>query len=412
MATPARPLRIALFCEAVTLAHVARPIALARAIAPAGHQLLLACDPRYDAFTAAGPWQRTPLRSIPSAQFNDALARGTPVYDLATLQAYVDEDLRILRDFQPDLVVGDFRLSLSVSARLAGVPYMTIANAYWTPFYKGGYALPVIPLSRALPLPLAAALFHTFRPLAFIPHCVPMNRLRARHGLTSLGHNLRRVYTDADHLLIPDLAELFALDGAGDACTHVGPLMWAPTLPAPDWWDEPVDAALGSVYVTLGSSGNAGLLPMILEALQDLPVRVIASTAGAAAPDRVPANARLAAYLPGDEAARRSRLMISNGGSLGTQQALAAGIPTLAVASNMDQFMNMAPLETAGAGLTLRADRLSAARIRQAAEQLLRDPAASGAAAELRPRLLAAVRGVAPAFEAAAARLIHARHDG
>ncbi|MDP0880730.1 hypothetical protein Q6276_28265, partial [Klebsiella variicola] len=84
-------------------------------------------------------------------------------------------------------------------------------NAYWTPHYQGGYALPVIPLSRALPLPLASALFHTFSPLAFIPHCQPLNRLRSKHKLAPLGYNLRRIYADADHLLIPDLAGLYPL---------------------------------------------------------------------------------------------------------------------------------------------------------------------------------------------------------
>jgi UDP:flavonoid glycosyltransferase YjiC (YdhE family) len=408
MAALDRPLRIALFAEAVTLAHVARPIALARAIAPAGHQLLLACDPRYAAFTAEGPWQRRDIRSIPSAQFNEALAQGKPVYDFDTLKSYVDEDRRLIEAFKPDLVVGDFRLSLSVSARLAGVPYMAIANAYWTPQYEGGYMLPVIPLSRMLPLPLAAALFHTFRPLAFIPHCQPMNRLRRLHKLAPLGNNLRRVYTDADHLLIPDLAPLFPLGGPRDGYSYVGPLMWAPSVKAPDWWDEPVSENLGSVYVTLGSSGNASLLPMILEALKDLPVRVLASTAGAPTPSNTPANARLASYLPGDAAALRSRLMISNGGSLSTLQALAAGIPTLGIASNMDQFLNMAPLEAAGAGMTLRADRLSVAAIRQAAQALLRSEAATAAAKKLQP-LLDAAKGVGAAFDDAAARLLASR---
>ncbi|NCT82139.1 MAG: glycosyl transferase family 1 [Comamonadaceae bacterium] len=408
MATPARPLRIALFAEAVTLAHVARPMALARAIAPAGHQLLLACDPRYDRFTAQGPWQREDIRSIPSAQFNQALARGTPLYDLDTLQSYVDEDLRLLQAFKPDLVVGDFRLSLSVSARLAGVPYMAIANAYWLPQYEGGYALPVIPLSRMLPLPLAAALFHTFRPLAFIPHCRPMNRLRKRHWLPTLGNNLRRVYTDADHVLIPDLAPLYPV--APDARhTHVGPLMWSPQVPAPDWWNETVDEAQGCVYVTLGSSGDSSLLPLILDALADLPARLLVSTAGAAAPAHPPGNARLAGYLPGDAAALRSRLIICNGGSLSTQQAMAAGIPILGIASNMDQFLNMAPIEAAGAGLTLRADRLSAAAIRQAASALLRAEAASTAARRLKPLLESASQGTAAAFGAAAQHLLAAR---
>ncbi|MEO6276415.1 glycosyltransferase [Roseateles sp.] len=410
MTTLGRPLRIALFAEAVTLAHVARPIALARAIAPAGHQLLLACDARYAAFAADGPWQHEDIRSIPSAQFNEALARGTPVYDFDTLESYVAEDLRLIQAFKPDLVVGDFRLSLSVSARLAGVPYMAITNAYWTPQYEGGYKLPVIPLSRALPLPLAAALFHTFRPLAFIPHCQPMNRLRSHHKLASLGYNLRRVYTDSDHLLIPDLAPLYPLAGPGNTHSYIGPLMWSPAIQLPDWWAESISEELGSVYVTLGSSGNVSLLPLILEALKDLPARVLASTAGAAAPSKTPENSRLASYLPGDAATQRSRLIICNGGSLSTQQALAAGIPILAVASNMDQFLNMAPIEAAGAGITLRTDRLSVAAVRQAAATLLRSEAATLAARKLK-LLFEAPNGVGAAFDEAAARLLASRSE-
>lgn len=408
MAAVDRPLRIAFFAEAVTLAHVARPLALARAIAPAGHQLLLACDPRYAAFTADGPWQREDIHSIPSAQFNEALAKGKPVYDFDTLKSYVEEDIRLIEAFKPDLVVGDFRLSLSVSARLAGVPYMAITNAYWTPQYEGGYALPVIPLSRMLPLPLASALFHAFRPLAFIPHCQPMNRLRKHYKLPTLGNNLRRVYTDADHLLIPDLEPLYPLGGPRDGYSYIGPLMWSPSIPTPDWWDEPVSDELGSIYVTLGSSGNTSLLPLILEALRDLPVRVMVSTAGAPSPSPAPANARLASYLPGDAAAQRSRLMISNGGSLSTQQALAAGIPTLGIASNMDQFLNMEPIKAAGAGALLRADRLSVAAVRQAAETLLRSKEAMVSAGKLKP-LIQSAKGVRAAFDAAAAGLLTTR---
>ncbi|MFT7774354.1 glycosyltransferase [Roseateles sp.] len=409
MTTLERPLRIALFAEAVTLAHVARPIALARAIAPRGHKLMLACDPRYAAFTADGPWQREDIRSIPGAQFNEALAKGTPVYDLDTLDAYVREDLRLLEAFKPDLVVGDFRLSLSVSARLAGVPYMAITNAYWMPQYEGGYALPVIPLSRMLPLPLAAALFHTFRPLAFIAHCRPMNQLRKRYKLPTLGNNLRRAYTDADHRLIPDLASLYPVGGPSSTHTYIGPLSWSPALRTPDWWDAPAGKEMGGVYVTLGSSGNTSLLPLILEALKDLPVLVLVSTAGAPAPSNAPANARLASYLPGDAAAQRSRLMISNGGSLSTQQALAAGIPTLGIASNMDQFLNMAPVEAAGAGITLRADRLSQGAIRHAAQTLLYSSAATLAARELALQLQSAANGVGAAFDGVATRLLASR---
>ncbi|MBV8034010.1 MAG: glycosyltransferase [Pelomonas sp.] len=401
-----RPLRIALFAEAVTLAHVARPIALARAIAPAGHQLLLACDPRYSSFAADGPWQSQPLRSIPSAEFNEALAKGKPVYSHETLSSYVNDDLKLIESFKPDLVIGDFRLSLSVSARLARVPYMAIANAYWSPGYLGGYALPVIPLSRVLPIPLAATLFHTFRPLAFIPHCQPMNRLRRQHNLPSLGNNLRRVYTDADHILMPDIPDLYPVASGSHGSSYIGPLMWAPSTPPPAWWEEPDPTEQAIVYVTLGSSGPGATLALVLQALADLPVKVFASTAGAQAPSSVPANARLASYLPGDAAAERAKLMICNGGSLSTQQAIAAGIPILGLASNMDQFLNMAPIERHNAGICLRTDRLSPERIRQAAITLLQSAVATTAARQLRQLLPKPEAGTRETFHAIAKQLL------
>lgn len=399
-------LRVLLMAEAVTLAHVARPIALARALDPARYEVMLACDPRYAAFASCGPWQRADLHSIPSAQFNHALAQGAPVYDLATLEAYVAEDCVLIEAFKPDIVVGDFRLSLSVSARLAHVPYLTIANAYWSPHYRarGGFPMPVLPMTRWLPLPVASALFAAFRPLAFALHGRPMNQLRARHGLPSLGRDLRRVYTDADHHLVPDLAALYPVDDASGHHSFIGPLMWSPEVDLPPWWDEAVPAQHATVYVTLGSSGSAALLNLVLQALDGLPVRVLASTAGAALPERPPANARLAAYLPGDAAAARARLVICNGGSLAAQQALAAGVPVLGLASNLDQFLNMTPIVAAGAGQTLRADRISAAAIRAACQQLLASGAASDAARRIQP-LLTPTPSIRESFDLAVAKV-------
>lgn len=397
-------LRVLLFAEAVTLAHVARPIALARALDPARYEVMLACDPRYAAFTAGGHWRCADLHSIPSEQFNRALARGAPVYDLATLASYVEQDQALIQAFKPDLIVGDFRLSLSVSARLGSVPYLTIANAYWSPHYRGGFLLPVLPMTRWLPLSVAAALFHAFRPIAFAMHCRPMNRLRARHNLPSLGHDLRRVYTDADHHLVPDVESLYPINGAPAQHSYIGPLMWSPAVELPAWWDEPVPEGHATVYVTLGSSGPGALLKMVLQALEGLPVRVLASTAGAPAPSPLPANARVAAYLPGDAAAARAQLVVCNGGSLTAQQALSAGVPVLGLASNMDQFLNMAPIEGAGAGVTLRADRISSASIRAACQRLLGSGVATASARQLQP-LLHPRTSTAVTFEAAVARL-------
>ena len=382
-----RRLKVLLFAEAVTLAHVARPIALGRSLDPERYEPFIACAPRYAAFAAAPGWPMLELQSTPSEQFAQALAQGAPLYSLSTLQAYVQADLALIDAVRPDLVVGDFRLSLSVSARLAQVPYLAIANAYWSPYSNARFPLPVLPMTRFLPLPIASVLFSAFRPLAFALHCRPMNRLRALHGLPGLGNDLRRVYADADHLLVPDIEALYPLAGPADRYTFVGPLIWSPPVPWPPALDLPAPDARPTVYVTLGSSGPKQALALVLEALDGLPLRVIASMAGAPNPSRVPTNAVLAAYLPGDRAAASAQLVVCNGGSLAVQQALAAGVPVLGLAANMDQFLNMAPIVASGAGRLLRTDRLSVAAVRQACEALLADPAAKAAAVRLQPLL-------------------------
>lgn len=361
-----RRLKLLMFAEGVTLAHVARPVALARLLDPARYDIVLACTPRYAAFATDARWRRVDLNSVAPADFNDRLARGAPVYSAETLARYAQEDAALIAAERPDVVVGDFRLSLSVSARVAKVPYLAIANAYWTPLAPPRYPMPVLPLSRALPLPLARTLFAIGRPIAFHQHCGPMNKLRRAHGLPGFGNDLRRAYSDCDHLLLPDVPALFPEVQLGDHATWIGPLLWVPPVAPPEWWSETAAPGLPWVYVTLGSSGPTEALQVVLDTLANMPVRVMASTAGGTLPVRVPANVWLAPYLPGDEAAALSAWMICNGGSMGTQQALVAGVPVLGLATNMDQFLNMAPLVAARAGAVLRTDRLTPQMLRAA----------------------------------------------
>jgi UDP:flavonoid glycosyltransferase YjiC (YdhE family) len=366
--------RILFIAEAVTLAHVARPIALARALDRNRYDVLMACDPRYQRFLVGESWPTLPIYSISGEQFIAALARGSPVYDVATLSNYVKQDLVLIKKIRPELIIGDFRLSLSISARLAGIPYATISNAYWSPYYAApGALMPVLPISRFLPIPLAKLLFQLALPLAFSLHCRAMNRVRREHGLPTFGANLHRMYTDADYTLYADLPQLFPTrSNLPGNHIFLGPVLWSPQVVRPDWWDNlPGDKPI--IYLTMGSSGDATLALQIVQALEGLPVTVMAAMVGADQGKIRSTNAYLADYLPGAEAAARSALVICNGGSMTCQQALASGVPMLGIASNMDQFLNMAALERAGVGLVLRADRLRPDVIRQAVQRLIKE---------------------------------------
>lgn len=376
--------KILLIAEAVTLAHVGRLLALAQGLPPEQHEIHFACADGYDFCFQGSTFQRWRIDSISSRQFLQALAQGSPVYDEATLQAYVADDVRLLQAVQPDLVIGDFRLSLSVSARLQQIPYIAISNAYWSPHVRQHYTVPSLPLTRYLPIWLADPLFRLVRPFAFAAHAMPLNHVRRQYGLPSLGPDLRRVYTDADQTLYADVAQLYHVQAMPASHRFMGPVTWAPPVSLPPWWQH-ADLHSGRplVYVTLGSSGLAQLLPRVLHALARLPVTVMAATAGNITLADVPPNAFVAPFLPGDAAARRASLVICNGGSPTTQQSLAAGVPVIGIAGNLDQFLNMHAIVAAGTGVLLRADRLQHALLRQTCMRLLTDQRARRAAQQL-----------------------------
>jgi UDP:flavonoid glycosyltransferase YjiC (YdhE family) len=365
--------RLLFIAEAVTLAHAGRLMALASALA-ADYEVCFACDPRYDAQLGASVFERRSVATIPGERFLAALAKGTPFYDAETLARYVEEDRGLIADFDPDAVIGDFRLSLDVSAKLSGTPYLNVTNGYWSPYAKLRYPVPELPFVRFTGVRAAQWLFDRAWPIFSARHSLPYNQLRQRYGLPRMKSDTREIYAGGTYALYADVPELVPVCALPQHHRFIGPILWSPAEPQPLWWNElPRDRPL--IYVTLGSSGDGELLSEVLSAFASLPVFVIAATAGRVALRDVPANARVAEFLSGQAAVARAAVVISNGGSATSYQALAAGVPVLGIASNLDQFIFASLVAQAGAGLLLRARQSRGAAIRDAAQRILNSPA-------------------------------------
>lgn len=384
--------------EAVTLAHVARPVVLARGLAAQGRAVVMAVDGRFDAVCPTGEWQTERIVSIPTERFLASLAKGAPIHDRQGFDACIDEDLALLARIRPAAVVGDFRLSLSISARLAGVPYVNITNAYWSPYARPSWHVPALPWTRFVPAAIGDLAFRAARPLAFRMHALAMEASRRARGLPGLGNDLLRNYTDGDVTLYADPPELVPLFERPVTHRYLGPVAWSPPIAMPAWWRD-VDKRHGVIYVTLGSSGSAARLPRVLAALARLGLPVVAATAGAPLPAEMPSNVHVASYLPGEEVAAQSRLVVCNGGSPTSHQALLQGVPVLALPSNLDQLLNSAYLQGAGVGAWLRPERTSADAVESVARSLIADASIRTRAAAL-AQSLARHRPVAVLAEA------------
>jgi len=136
--------------------------------------------------------------------------------------------------------------------------------------------------------------------------------------------------------------------------------------------------------VTLGSSGRVERLPLVVDVAAELGYQVLVATAGRSHLGSVPRHVHVADYLPGELAARRAALVVSNGGSTTGYQALAEGRPVLGIAANLDQHLAMTAIAGAGAGLLLRSGTLTRAPLADALERLVSEPPFALAAGRLR----------------------------
>ncbi len=370
---PPHPCRILFFAEGATLAHVARPLVLARQLDITAFEILFARPSGFRWLTGDSGLAELDLDCQDAAIFARRLDRGLPLYDFPTLDRYVQADLALIDQVNPDVVIGDFRLSLSVSARLRKVPYITICDAYWSPESALTPMLPAMSFTPYVPLSLASALFRRVAPLAFRIHALPMERLRRRYGLPSFGHDLRYGYTDADLRLFANSPALFPEIRRTATADFVGPIAWSP-LDRQDLAFPEGDGPLA--YVTMGSSGDPQVLATLIPSLEQAGFRIMLASAGKRLPVGIGSSrTRVYDFLPGDQMCRQAQLVVCNGGSPTTNQAFTHGVPVLGIARNMDQFLNMRAIERYGAGVMLRSDRVDYARIDAALARLTRDGA-------------------------------------
>ena len=132
------------------------------------------------------------------------------------------------------------------------------------------------------------------------------------------------------------------------------------------------------VLLSLGTTleDQATTLPGILEAVAELPIRVLLTLGGVLQPSAIdsPPNVTVCGYIPHDSLMPHMAAVVSHGG-LGTiTAALAAGVPLVCIPQSRDQPDNAKRVVASGAGLAVDKNA-PPAEIAAAIEGVLADPA-------------------------------------
>ena len=162
----------------------------------------------------------------------------------------------------------------------------------------------------------------------------------------------------------------------------LGPLRAAPSrpMPLPDWWSD-LDGGRPVVHVTQGTIDNVDPTKLVVPTIRALAgdgVLVVAATGGRPVddvlrhlPGGLPANARVAEFLPYDLLLPRTDVVVSNGGFGGVQQSLAHGVPLVVAGATEDKPEVAARVRWSGAGVDLRSGRPAPAKVRRAVRRVL-----------------------------------------
>ncbi|MEV8212413.1 nucleotide disphospho-sugar-binding domain-containing protein [Leifsonia sp. NPDC077715] len=163
--------------------------------------------------------------------------------------------------------------------------------------------------------------------------------------------------------------------------SFVGPISRtrASDTPLPAWWSD-LDDGRPVVHVTQGTVANRRFDDLVLptiRALADDDVWVVASTGGRPVAELgvdLPANARVAPYLPYDRLLPRTAVYVTNGGYGGIHYAMEHSVPIVVAGTTEDKTEVSARVAWSGVGVSLRTNRPSEAAVRDAVRAVLRDP--------------------------------------
>ena len=133
------------------------------------------------------------------------------------------------------------------------------------------------------------------------------------------------------------------------------------------------------IYASLGTlqAGDSHYFRYIAEACAGLDAQLALATGGAPGtepPRDLPGDPVVVRFAPQTLLLRRAALCITHAGMNTTMQALAFGVPLVALPITHDQPGIAARVAYSGAGVTIPMQRVTVARLRQAVETVLREP--------------------------------------
>jgi UDP:flavonoid glycosyltransferase YjiC (YdhE family) len=344
--------RILVFGDGGFLSHTTRPLEIAKRLRHQGHDVQFAVSGPYSRLVREADFDVHDIATVPPERILSRSRKGRcDWYTLDHVRMTVAADLELFDRLRPDLVLGDFRHSLHTSCEMHKVPFTAILNASWTNYYSVRFRAPEHMLLTHV---VGAGILNRIEPwvkaAVLRKDVFAHNQFRRQVGLAPL-ENVWHMFS-GDINLLTDIPEYGPTQNLPHNFHYVGPMLWEPALPAPEWLRD-LDPQRPTLYFTMGSTGHAKYLKVAIDHFADSEYQCLMTTGGLWSPPAVPRNFHVCEYAPGSELLRRSFVVVCQGGNGTIYQALQQGVPIIGIATMHDQEFNLQRVTDLGFGIQL-----------------------------------------------------------
>ena len=352
------------------LSHVSRPFEIAKILREMGHNVIFASDGNYMRLPREAGFKIFPIKTI-SPDRVLAVSRSGRVnwYGYSLLKECVEEDLKLFNNLKPDLVLGDFRLSLSTSCEYANIPLAVTLNAAWTNYYDVRIKAPEhLIFTRILGKRIATWLAPWIKNRIVILDSSPYRKLRIEKGLTPCT-NIWDIWR-GDLNLIVDIPEYGPTKNLPPDFHYIGPIIWEPEIDVPDWLEK-IDPERPTIYFTMGSTGYDRFFEQAIEIFGNSEYQCMMTTAGMVNLSYIPENFFITDYAPGSKLMEKSDVVVCQGGNGTIYQAMSKGVPIIGIPTMHDQEFNLDRVVDLGIGIHLSELKFKPSNLVEAVEKVL-----------------------------------------
>ncbi len=352
------------------LAHTSRPLEVAKLLRNFGHDIVFAGEGNYMELPRKNGFQTFPITTFDPIH-SLAISRSGRVnyYNYDFTKECVAKELKLFEKIKPDLVLADWRNSISTSCELAGIPMACIMNAAWTNYYTVRVKAPEhLKITRILGKQITTWFMPWIKSIILSFDIRPINKFRRHKGLKPL-MNLWDVIKGDLNLLV-DIPEYGPTKDLPSIYSYIGPIFWEPEVQIPDWLDK-LDTERPTLYFTMVSTGNPGFFEQAIEIYGNSEYQCVMTTAGMVELTNIPDNFFVVDYAPGSKIMEKSDVVVCHGGNGTIYQAMSKGVPIIGIPTMHDQEFNLDRVVELGIGIHLSELKFKPSHLVEAVEKIL-----------------------------------------